>query len=285
MQTQEQIDFLREAEEAVRGDNDQSYFETREVMIDGVKTIEVIQTNFHSGDSSIDGHYWIESDEGDILYEESAMKNIFKTPAWKNGIRADPNCFLFYNRIANSALEQQIIETETAKQMEKWGGKERHDTILRKVNTDKQYGCFQNALRNRLLHGGNLRFGALGIASPRMREVYWVFGHPDNKKYEEWIVPKGKDEVSVFGDAPVSHTRTTPFVETPTIFAVQDKLMTTLREKEAHVRREGERAKALEMMQKEQQAKAAEEALLALLEQEEKPKRKQTGKGKGKGNK
>jgi hypothetical protein len=254
-------------------------------MINGVRTFEVVQTNFHSGDSAIDGHYWIESDEGDILYEESAMKNLFTTPAWKDGIRADPNCFVFYHRIANSALEQQIIETETAKQMENWGGKERHDDILRQVNTDKQYGCFQNALRNRLLHGGNLRFGALGIASPKTRHVYWVFGHPDNKKYEEWIVPKRTEGASVFGDGPAAHTRLTAFVETPKIFIVLDKMMTMLREREAHARREGERAKALEMMQKEQQAKAAEEALLALLDQEEKPKRKQTGKGKGKGNK
>jgi len=247
----------------------------------GSKVIQLDQYNFVEGTRRIDGHYWIEDDNGEIIYEETARSQHREVRAFKDALQDDPDSFLFYHHI-DPILEQQIISDETKIQEKDWGGKEKHEMLLKQRNNGA-FQCFTSSLRNQLLHGGNLRFGAIGIASPRDQDVYWLFGHPHNTEYEHWIVAKDP----ILEQQILIHDCCTMWRETPRIYDAYNKEVEAKRQDALLKQREKDRQDALRWNKKEALAKKQAEELLALLDREDKkvgakkkPNRKKPAKAK-----
>lgn len=239
-----------------QGDSETIFTQTIEKLDNGITRINVIETKMHVGKHTIDGHYWIERD-GVMSDQSSMIRFIKESSGWASC--PDPNKFIVFEYI-NAEMEKKIIDKEVKRQQQEWGGEaEWERKIMALVSQRSEYGndCFTRSSYELLTGGGVRRFGIVGVACPKMRRVYWFYGHPDNSTYEDFIVPNG----DMRG---IKHTRETPF--TPRISGLWDSIRT----KNTHV------APRIIKNEKEEQAKAdkALAELLAMLDNEDTKKNK-----------
>jgi hypothetical protein len=241
--------------------------------------------------TAIDGHYWLETD-GVINDQTRALAVISQSPVWKGMLREDPNTFFCFEYLKDAAMEQRILTEELAKEQENWGGVEQWEQKILAICGNREEGgavgafdCFQNTSYEWLKGGkkGVRRFGLVGIASPKRQEIHWIFGHPDNKTYDDWLVKNGHTNKNI------KHERRTRFQEHPRIVAelakqVKAEMERKAAEKAAEDKRKAEEAerRAIEMVELEKVAQKAMDALLADLDAEDSKKANKKSKGKGK---
>lgn len=241
--------------------------------------------------TAIDGHYWLETD-GVINDQTRALAVIRQSPSWKSYLREDPNAFFCFEYLKDAAMEQRILTEELAKEQENWGGVEAWEKKILAICGNRgessqfvqgAFDCFQNTSYEWLKGGkkGVRRFGLVGIASPRFQEIHWIFGHPDNKTYDEWLVKNGHT------DKHIAHTRRTRFHEHPRIVAelakqVKAEMERKAAEKAVEDKRKAVEAerRAIELVELEKVAQKAMDALLADLDLEDKKKANKKSKGK-----
>tara|TARA_R110002126_G_scaffold100234_2_gene231673 strand:+ start:101 stop:1114 length:1014 start_codon:yes stop_codon:yes gene_type:complete len=208
---------------------------TSEVVRINGRDVTVWQpTRMNAATEIIDGHYWVEKD-GKKNDQSKAVMAVTNSQKWMSC--PDPHKFIHYEYLADSEMEQRVLTTELAKQKEQWGGEARWRKQIVAIDTQRTgraFDCFTNSSHYHLVNGGVRRFGMVGIASPSTGWIHWIFGHPDNTKYEEWIVPLNEN-----GKMEEAHTRPTPFHSTPTavaewmrLTAEEDKAKTAIKAKE-----------------------------------------------------
>jgi hypothetical protein len=242
--------------------------------------------------TAIDGHYWLETD-GVINDQTRALAVLSQSPVWKGMLREDPNTFFCFEYLKDAAMEQRILTEELEKEQKNWGGVEQWEQKILAICGNREEGgavgafdCFQNTSYEWLKGGkkGVRRFGLVGIASPKRQEIHWIFGHPDNKTYDDWLVKNGHTNKHI------AHERRTRFHEHPRIVAelakkVKAEMERKAAEKAAEDKRKAEEAerRAVELVELEKAAQKAMDALLADLDAEDRKKANKKSKGKGKG--
>jgi hypothetical protein len=129
--------------------------------------------------STIDGHYWVERD-GVIVGEEYLHNMILsKHTIFKKG---PPPVFVY--RAAEPAIQARAL---------KWGAKKVASKTARELETlyqEKPDGmCLFLAMEEARRNGGEVRFGAFGLADERTdyKKVYWYFGHSNFSRYEDYF--------------------------------------------------------------------------------------------------
>ena len=132
-----------------------------------------------------DGHFWIEKD-GKILNDFTGKK-VAEDMA-REGRTA------FYQRITHPDVEAFIAEAmshcignrkssyrtdDDAEAIEAWMEEN-------SIHDRGGFGCVQNCVIQRHLHGGVVRYGNLGSISIKDDRIFWFFGHPRNEP-RHWV--------------------------------------------------------------------------------------------------
>ena len=265
-----------------------------------------VHSSFQMGRASterIDGHFWIEDLQGNLLSDcgfNNYKKNlpIFKDPEYYDESKGD---FVIYQPALAPNLEEIIIQKQLQKKINTWGRKdwedgltdmERFEEVAMNLYNNKAtmlnqaYNCLQYAFAEWIGRGKDkcrIRFGSAGCASKTRNSVYWFFGHINNATELDWCVPNAVDangEPTAAGKNYIEGL--THLDKVPAYAAVkvrEEKRMQLMVIKRAVFN-------VLKTDMLETKSKKAEEALLADWGDEEKPKKKSKGnKSKGKGKK
>jgi hypothetical protein len=211
---------------------------TSKVVRMGGQDVTVWQpTRMNAATEVIDGHYWVEKD-GKKNDQSKAIMAVTNSEVWRNC--PDPHKFIHYEYLADREMEQRILTTELAKQKEQWGGEDEWRKKIVAIDTQRTgraFDCFTNSSHYHLVNGGVRRFGMVGIASPSSGWIHWIFGHPENTKYEEWIVPLNGQEDKKEN---IAHNRPTHFHSNPEavaewmrLTAVEDRVKAAIQNRDA----------------------------------------------------
>jgi len=132
-----------------------------------------------------DGHFWIEKD-GKILNDFTGKKVAEKM--------AEEGNTCFYQRIIHPDVEAFIADS-MKHCIDNWKAAYhvKDDSVAielwcrdNSIHDRGGFGCVQNCVVQRHLHGGVVRYGNVGAISIREDRIYWFFGHPRNEP-RHWV--------------------------------------------------------------------------------------------------
>ena len=274
--------------------------QTDHINPDGSITKCFQQKNFSSSNDRIDGHFWLEDMNGNIISDGGFSSYQHRLPCFEDfNPKTD---FIVYQPVLCPKMEQEIIDRQITRIKKSWGRDAFTDGInedlfkasARQMWNEKarmlergfeclQYSICEHLYRTEKGEKCRIRFGCAGVVYPKLNRrenVFWFFGHLDNTKVGEWIV---KDAVSPDGtkEKTITHDRWCRLNEVPNAVKEMER-----RDEVKRLREEREKEIVKEVMEKKQ--KLAEKALEELLAEDwvnEKPvapKKNKNKKKKGK---
>ena len=261
------------------------------------------QYNSKVSNDRIDGHFWLEDMNGNIISDGGLNSYKHKLPCFSDKAFYNPDTdFLVYQPVPCPKMEQDIIDREVGRIRSNWGEElnqivgwfedkrtadERFKAIARQMWEKKaemlergfeclQYSICEHLYRTEKGEKCRIRFGCAGVVRPVVDIVYWFFGHLDNTTVGEWIV---RDAVSLDGKSEKQfiHDRNMRIRDVPNAKKVMDE--------RAIKRQVFNAAKELVLKRKmERETIKADKAMTELLASwdDEKPQQKKSNKKKGK---
>jgi|TARA_R110001599_G_scaffold347354_2_gene573537 hypothetical protein len=277
----------------------------------GSTTKVLSQFNTKVSKDRIDGHFWLEDMNGNLVSDCGFHAYKHKLPCFNNLDFYNPDTdFIVYQPVPDAKMEQEIIDAQVSQNKRNWGAalnfeeadgavgyfedprtvEERFKVVARQMWKEKArmlergFECLQHAVAERLYRTETLgeevriRFGCAGVVSPLRDEVFWFFGHLDNTKIGEWIV---KDAVSADGksEKPVIHDRKMRIRQVPNALAEMNERARIHKEEKAaetlYRKRKMEQNAILKASVLKQETVRADKAMAELLaELEDEPQQK-----------
>ena len=272
----------------------------------GSTTKVLSQFNTKVSKDRIDGHFWLEDMNGNLVSDCGFNAYKHKLPCFNSVEFYNPDTdFIVYQPVPCPEMEQEIIDAQVSQNRRNWGSalnivggawedprtvEERFKVVARQMWKEKArmlergFECLQHAVAERLYRTETLgeevriRFGCAGVVSPLRDEVFWFFGHLDNTKIGEWIV---KDAVSADGksEKAVIHDRKMRIRQVPNALAEMDERARIRKEEFSWValirKRKMEQDNILKASVLKQETIRADKAMAELLaELEDEPQQK-----------
>lgn len=182
----------------------------------------------------IDGHFWLEDMEGNIISDGGFDSYKHKLPCFA---KYDPsNHFVVYQPVSCPVMEQQIIDEQVSKQIkgfDKSTNNNNWKATARQMWKEKarmlsngfeclQYCICEHLYRTEKGEQCRIRFGAAGLVHIKEDIVFWFFGHTDNTKIGEWIVKNGISSCGTM-EKQVVHDRKMRIREVPNAMKMLEK--------------------------------------------------------------
>ena len=154
-----------------------------EILANG--QVHISTTNFVTQEEIIDGHFWVETPDGEVYNDLTGAEHVAKFEA-----RGETAVYL----PANPDDEARFIAKKmklVQENIDKVGSEEEYYQSLANKRMNG-FDCFQNATLMAYQTGYRMRYGHFGAMKPNGM-IYWYFGHPRNK-YEDFEVKKDKKD-------------------------------------------------------------------------------------------
>jgi hypothetical protein len=227
-------------------------------------TFAIVENRWVDRPKHIDGHFWVEDADGNIINDITMLPHQQKFEAkGEKVVRYHPS------PEDEARYIQHKYDDITATNISHYESEDAYYADLASKDLHS-FDCYQNAMLTAYRTGHRVRFGFIGALKPNGM-IYWYFGHPDNT-YDDF---EGDPNQSF---QEIKNTRETHISSHPQLVA---KIEREKAKKEAEEKERAEylkRKQAEDLKKKEAVAKKAEEELFAMLDKEEKQSKKKNNK-------